>query len=237
MLKLVRADFYKTFHRSAYYLMLAAFSALAAALVFMMRGGSVGSFAGALALSRELLPYPAALLPLVTQLTLGEEYRERTVKNALEHGAGRGTYFLAKWVSSVLLGLLLAAAVFGAYFGSAALLLGGGAGAELAKDAFSRIGAACAVYIAAATVSLFLLTVFSRSAAAIFAYYGAFYLSGLLLQLFKQKWALPALLRTQLTNAVSEPAPDYAAVLAVAAVTLAVFFAAGLAATRRKDLA
>lgn len=238
MLKLIHADLYKTFHRAAYYLMIAVCCGLALLLTAAMRGGSVGTWSGSVVAAASLLTYPAALLPLVTQITLGEEYREHTMKNTLAFGTDRCVLFCSKWVSTVLLGLVLTAAVFAAYFGGAAVALPRDAdfSMELVKQFFTRLGAACVVYVAAATMSLFFLVVFNRNTLAIFLYYGAFYLTELLLYLFHAGNGSVYLLKTQLSGIATAANPDMQKAMLITVVTMAVFFSAGLVASRKKDL-
>jgi len=117
------------------------------------------------------------------------------------------------------------------------LPVGDGVTGVLAADILTRIGAAFTVCVAAAVMSMFLLTVFGRSAMAIFAYYGILYLSNLILVLFRLSSLVPYLLKTQFSSLSGRTPPDYGFVLTVSAVTFAVFFAGGLAALRKKDMA
>jgi len=239
MLKLIHADLFKVFHRSAFYIMLAVLSGFAAVLVVMMFRDSEVSISNVYSMAPLLLPYPAALLPIITQFTLGEEYRERTVKNTIEYGTGRGLYFSSKLISTIILGAILTAAVYGVYFGTASIIApsGEGVASVLAADVFSRIGAAFTVYIAAAAMSMFLLTVFGRSSMAIFAYYGILYFTGPLLMLFHLDNLKPYLLKTQLAVLSGRNTPDFLFILMVSAVTSAVFFAVGLTVLKKKDMA
>ncbi len=238
MLKLIHADFYKTFHRAAYYLILFIFCGFAITIAVQMRGRDAGSWSGSFLAASQLLIYPVAFLPIITQITLGEEYREHTVKNTLAFGTNRCLLFCSKWVSTVLLGLLLTAAVFAAFFGSAALALPRDVqfSQKLVTDFFARLGAACVVYVAAATMSLFFLVVFNRNTLAIFLYYGAYYFTGLLLMLFHLNGGNKYLLQTQLKGIAGDPVPNLQKAMVISAVTMAAFFVAGVFASRRKDL-
>lgn len=240
MLKLIRADFYKVFRRPSFYILLTVLPLLAVALVLVaIRGRNAGTMTGAFDVAPNLLTYPGALLPLVTELTLGEELRGRTVKNTIEYGTSRAIYFCGKLISAELLGAILLLLVFGAYFGTAFLSLpqGMGVSSELAGTVFSRIGAAFAVYTAACAFSMFLLVVFHRSTLAIFTYYGGIYLTELFLQLFQLNGLKQYLLNTQLSLLTGEDPPRFGFIFTVAAVTFAIFFAGGLTALKRKDMA
>lgn len=237
MFKLIHADFYKTFHRAAYYMMLLIFCGLAFLFSLMLRGSSAGTWSGSVGVAVELLFYPPMLLPMITQIVLGEEYREHNMKNTLSFGTDRGLLFSTKWVSSVLLGLILTAAVFGVYFGSSAMLLqhDSAFSQELMRQFLSRLGVACLIYIASVTMSLFFLVLFNRNTLAIFLYYGVFYLTDLLLTLFHLKKVVPYLLKSQLSSIVGEPNVLMQQPILVSLATMAVFFVASLAVSYRKD--
>ena len=129
------------------------------------------------------------------------------MKNTLSFGTDRGLLFFTKWISSVLLGLILTAAVFGVYFGSSAMLFqhDSAFSQELMGQFLNRLGVACLIYIASVTMSLFFLVLFSRNTLAIFLYYGVFYLTELLLKLFRLETVVPYLLKSQLMSIVQGP--------------------------------
>jgi len=240
MLRLIHAEFYKIFRRPAFFILLVTLPLLAIALVLIaIRGRNAGTLTGAFLVAPQLLTYPAALLPLITELTLGEELRERTVKNTIEYGIDRRTYFVSKLISTILLGILFVILVYCTYFATAALSmpLGKGIGTDLLRATFSRVGAATAVYAAASALSLFLLTVLNRSIWAIFTYYGVFYFTDLLLKVFKLGNVSKYLLSTQVSALTGEDQPQFGFILAVSAITFVVFCIGSLIVLQRKDLA
>jgi len=240
MLKLIQAEFYKIFRRLTFFVLLVSLPLLAVALVLIaIRGRNAGTLTGAFLVAPQLLSYPAALLPLITEFTLGEELRERTMKNTIEYGIGRGTYFVSKLISTLLLGILFVVLVYGTYFATAALSmpLGKGIGTELVHATCSRIAAASAVYAAASALSLFLLTGLNRNVSAIFAYYGLFYFTEPLLKAFKLSNGVNYLLSTQVSALTGEDPPQFGFILAVSAVTFAVFCIGSLIVLQKKDLA
>jgi len=240
MFKLIHAEFYKIFHRPAFYILLTVLPLLAIDLVLIaIRGRNAGTMTGAFDVAPQMLSYPAALLPFVTELTLGEELRDRTVKNTIEYGTGRGIYFVSKLISTILIGMLFILLVYGAYFAAAAFSLPPGKGVSpgLARAIFSRIGTAAAVYTAASAMSIFLLTIFNRSVLAIFTYYGLFYISELFLDVFRLSRLSDYTLHAQISSLTGEDPPNLGFILAVSAVTFLVFSIGGLAVLRKKDLA
>jgi hypothetical protein len=239
MFKLIHAEFYKVFRRPTFYILLSSLLFFAVAIVLIaIRGRNAGTVTGAFRVAPTLLTYPAALLPLVTELTLGEELREHTAKNTIEYGTGRNVYFISKLISTILLGMLLLILVYSAYFAAAALSmpLGQGVWPELLQATFSRIGTAFAVFIAASGMSLFLLTLFNRSVLAIFAYYGIFYFTEIIFDAFNFSFGTKYLLSVQVTALTGEDPPQYGFILAVSAVTFLVFFTGSLITLRNKDL-
>jgi hypothetical protein len=239
MNRLIYADMYKTFHRDLYYMVLILLPALAITLVLaVIRGGNAGTMTGAYDVAPQLLQYPLAVLPLLTQMTIGEEFHERTIKNTIEYGTSRNVYFSSKLISTLILGMILLVAVYAAYFCTAYITLpqGRGVSAELMSSTFVRIGAACAIYAAAAAMSMFLLTVFNKNIMSIFVYYGAIYVTGLLLQLFHLGELSRYLLNKQI-SALANNVLDIKTALLVAAVTFIIFAIGGIIALRKKDLA
>ncbi len=185
-----------------------------------------------------LLSYPILLLPMITQIVSAEEYQDHTLKNTLSFGTNRTTLFISKWLTTILLGLLLTAVVLAVYFGSTSMLLTKDAAFkwEMVREFFIRLGASCSVYIACISMSLFFIALFNRSTLAIFLYYGAFYLTDLLLKLFHLNKGIDYLLKTQIADIASEAVNQLQTPIVISLVTMVVFFAAGLAIFRRKDL-
>ncbi len=235
MLKLIHADLYKTFHRAYYFVMMLLISALCVAMVFALRGGQYGNWSGSADLAVSMLSYPVLLLPMLTQIVSAEEYHDHTLKNTLSFGTNRAALFVSKWLTAILLGVLLTAVVLAFYFGSSAMLLSKDASFKGLGEFFIRLGAACSVYAACISMSVCFIALFNRSTLAIFLYYGAFYLTDLLLKLFHLSGGVDYLLKTQINSICAVPIAQLQTHVVISLVTMAVFFVAGLALFRRKD--
>lgn len=235
MFKLIHAELYKIFHRAYFFVMALCAAALCVVLMFAMRGENMSK---SVEFGTMLLSYPVFLLPMLTQIVSAEEFRDHTLKNTLAFGTNRTALYVAKWLTAIILGVLLAAVVLVAYFGSAALLLTKDTAftSGLMREFFTRVGAASAVYVACISMSVFFISLMSRSTLAIFLYYGAFYLTNLLLQLFRLVWGIDYLLKTQIEAIAANPVSQLQQPVVISLVTMAAFFAAGLAVFRRKDL-
>lgn len=238
MLKLIHADFYKVFHRAYYFVMMLGICALCVGLIFALRGGQYGNWSGSSIMAISLLNFPIILLPMMTQIISAEEYHDHTLKNTLSFGTNRTALYVSKWVTAILLGLLLTVVVLAVYFGSTSMLLTKDAAFkwDVAREFFIRLGAACSVYIAGISMSLFFVALFNRSTLAIFLYYGAFYLTDLLLKLLHLNKGIDYLLKTQISDIMSKPISQLQTPVVISLITMVVFFAAGLAIFRRKDL-
>lgn len=238
MLKMIHADIYKVFHRAYYFVMMLGVCALCVGLIFALRGGQYGNWSSSAIFAANLLSYPILLLPMITQIVSAEEYHDHTLKNTMSFGTNRSVLFVSKWLTAILLGVLLTVVVLAIYFGSTSMLLTKDAAFkwEMAREFLIRLGAACSVYIACISMSLFFVALFNRSTLAIFLYYGAFYLTDLLLKLFHLNKGVDYVLKTQINDIIGKPIAQLQAPIVISLVTMVVFFAAGLAIFRRKDL-
>lgn len=238
MLKLMHADLYKTFHRAYYFVMMLLISALCVTLIFTLRGGEYGNWSGSAACAASMLSLPVVLLPMITQIVSAEEYRDHTLKNTLSFGTNRTALYVSKWVTTVLLGVLLMVVVLAVYFGSSAMLLPKDAAfkGEIFREFFIRLGAACSVYVACISMSVFFIALFNRSTLAIFLYYGAFYLTDLILKLVHLNKGVDYLLKTQINNICAVPVAQLQKPIVISLVTMAVFFVGGMVLFRKKDL-
>jgi ABC-type transport system involved in multi-copper enzyme maturation permease subunit len=238
MLKLIHADLYKTFHRAYFFIMMLCICALCVVMIFALRGGTFGTWSGSAQMAVSLLSYPVVLLPMITQIVSAEEYRDHTLKNTISFGTNRTALFVSKWLTAIILGVLLTVFVLAFYFGSSALLLTKDAafGGNIMREFFIRLGASCSVYIACISMSVFFIALFNRSTLAIFLYYGAFYLTELLLMLFHLNKGIDYLLKTQIAAIASKPVAQLQTPVVISLVTMAIFFVAGLVFFRRKDL-
>ncbi|WBY64895.1 MAG: ABC transporter permease [Thermocaproicibacter melissae] len=237
MLKMIHADLYKTFHRAYFFIMTLVVSGLCVALVFAMRGGGAGNWTGATELGVELLGYPVFLIPMLTQIVYAEEFRDHTLKNTIAFGTNRTVLYISKWLTTIILGVIMAAVVLFFFFGCAALILPKDSDFtwDFMKVFFERFGASCLVYIAAISMSIFFIQLFNKSTLAIFFYYGGFYFTDLILTLIKCDKGIDYLLKTQMSAIISKPVDQFRDPIVITLVTMAVFFVAGIVFFRKKD--
>jgi ABC-2 type transport system permease protein len=237
MLKMIHADLYKTFHRAYFFIMVLVVSGLCVAIMFAARGGSAGNWSGATLLGSMLLDYPILLIPMLTQIVYAEEFRDHTLKNTISFGMNRTTLFVSKWLTTIILGLIMAVVVLLFFFGSAAIIFPRDAQFtwDLVKVFFERLGASCLVYIASISMSVFFIQLFNKSTLAIFLYYGAFYLTDMILKLLKYEKGIDYLLKTQISAIISNPIEQLRDPIIISLVTMAAFFVAGIVFFRKKD--
>ncbi|CAB1249939.1 conserved membrane protein of unknown function [Ruminococcaceae bacterium BL-6] len=237
MLKLIHADLYKTFHRAYFFLLTAVVSALCVVMVFALRGGEAGNWSAAVSLGAMLLSYPVFLLPMLTQIIYAEEFRDHTLKNTMSYGTDRTVLYLSKWLTVIILGVVMTVVVLAFYFGSTALVLTRDSAFrwELVREFFVRLSAACAVYVAAISMSVFFIQLLNKSTLAIFLYYGCFYLSDLILKLLHLDKGIDYLLKTQISAIAGNPLANLQTPVVISLVTMAVFFLAGIVFFRKED--
>lgn len=240
MLKQIRCDLYKIFHRFYFYVMALALAALCV-LINVVFAGQGTKFDASVSWQFfvSLLSYGLFLLPMLTEIVLAEENREHTMKNAVSFGSPRGTLFAAKYVVSLILGVILMMVVLAFYCGSSLLLLPKNASftEELVTGFFRQVGLACSVYAAALAVSSFLTVSLRRNSLFVFAYYGTMFLTGYLFQLLKVSFLNKYLLKTQFSAiAAAQSFGQMQFPLLVSLVTLAAFMVFGLYSFQTQDV-
>ena len=241
MLKQIHCDLYKVFHRFYFYIMALALGGLCILLNAVManQGGKAYPVSFSWQFFASVLSYGLFLLPMLTEIVLAEENREHTLKNAVSFGAARGTLFVSKFVTSVILGVILIAVVLTFYCGSSLLLLPKDAAftADMVRGFFERVGVACIVYMAALAVSAFLSILLRRNSLFIFAYYGTIFLTDYLFKLLKISFLNSYLLKTQFSAISSaQSMMQMQMPFLVSIVTLAVFTVFGLFVFKKQDV-
>ncbi len=238
MLKLIRADLYRSFHRFYLYLLAAGLAGICLLLTFQARGHATAADLWRMA-QAQLFGFPLMVIPMLPDIVFTEENREHTLKNTVAFGVNRAELYGSKTVTSILLGLLLAAAVLGVFCGSSLLLLPRGPEftGELVRQFFVRFAALCSVYVGAVAVAAVFTIFLHRGALAVFAYYAAIYLSRYLFLLLHIPKANDYLLYSQVHPIVSGAPDAVRQAVLISFVTFAVFLALGAALFRRSDVA
>lgn len=238
MLKLMHADFYKTFHRVYYFGIILIVAALCIILNISIHtlNPEYNNATFSLSMAFSLMAMPVILVPMVTQIVTDED-RDHTLKNTAAYGTNRVLLYSSKWITEVLLFVLLAAAALAAFFGSMLLLPRDATfTGAMVREFFVRLAAMSTVYAACISMSMFFSALFRSNNLAVFSYYGAFYLSGKLLMLFRLSDGSKYLLQTQSDAFLGNPVADFQTPLVISLVTMAIFFAAGAAVFRRKEV-
>lgn len=238
MLKFIHADLYRIFHRLYFYLLTASIAGLCILVNFALSqspDNSLTRLSWSMALS--FLTFPAMLMPMLTELVTGEEFREHTLKNTLSFGISRKKLFASKLITSTILGVILGAAALASYCGSSLLFLRRDAGFTDAfiRDFFSRVGIACVIYAAGVVMATFLSVCFRRNSLSIFAYYGLLFLSPYFFTLLRLSVINKYLLVSQFKIIASGNPQQAQTALLIGVITLAVFALMEMFSLKRKD--
>lgn len=173
MLKLIRADLYKAFHRVYLLVFMAVLIAMAIFLnVAMARTNA--PLEASFGLASALLMYPLFLISMFADIVTAEENKEHTLKNTISFGVPRSQLFLAKTVSTILVAFAVALVTVTAYLGCAFVMLRPQKDdiSQVLIDLALRVGVAFLIYVAAAVLATLLATVIKRNAMFTFAYFG-----------------------------------------------------------------
>ena len=239
MLKLIRADFYRLFHRVYVYVLLGSLAGLAVLVNIMIAHAgeyALTSFSWMFLLN--WLALPMFLIPMITDVVFAEEYKEQTLKNTVSNGTNRIELYLSKTVSGVLLGLLLAVIAIGAYCASSLLFLSRDPQftEQFVREFFQRMGAACVVYIAALTLANLSVALFRKNSLSVFAYYGAVFLSPYLFKLIRLPQVNDYLLANQVDLVAGGAAAQLQGAMTISAVTAAIGIACGLVCFYKREV-
>lgn len=241
MLKMIRADLYKVFHRPFFYFLLAGMSALALLVNFSLSRLSAENtvYNSWMVVLAYFLSWPVLLMPVLVDLVGAEEYKEHTLKNAVSYGLNRTKLYCSQVTVSVILGILVGTVALGAYCGSSLLLLKYDPSftAAFAADFFRRVGVSCIGYAASIPIAAFLSTMLQKNSLFVFAFYAALYLPQLLLQLFHLSDLSKYFLLMPQFNLVAVGTSSQMMTSAVVFAVTAVFFVVfGVAFFRKKDI-
>lgn len=238
MLKLIRADFYRMFHRVYVYGMLAGLLALSVLINVVLRGSedyAAVSFSWELLLN--YLVFPLMLLPMLADVVFGEEWKEHTLKNTVAGGVNRVELYVSKLISSVLLGAVLAAVTLGVYCAASLLLLQRDAQFTdvFVRLFFERFGVACILYAAGTALAVLSISAFGKSSLSVFVFYGLVFLLKYLFALLRVPQLNKYLLVSQF-SALCGSAQDLRAASVVGAVSFAVFAVLGPVLFRKRNI-
>ncbi|BCN30219.1 ABC transporter permease subunit [Anaeromicropila herbilytica] len=113
MLNYVKSEFYRIFRERSIWVLSAVFSALviAACIVLFLTNKATPNFPYAntrylLSTIASMMVIPFFMLSTIPQTVVGEEIREKTLKNSVSFGVSRSTIYFGKWFVNVV-GLLI----------------------------------------------------------------------------------------------------------------------------------
>ncbi len=173
MLKLIRADLYKSFHRAYLFVFMIVLSGMAIFLNASMAYMHVPLESG-IGIAAALLMYPLFLISMFADIVTAEENKEHTMKNTISFGVTRSQLFLSKIISTVLVAVSVAMVTVIVYLGSAFALLRPQKGdiTGLLTDLGLRVGTALLIYVAAVVLATLLAMAIKRNAMFTFSYFG-----------------------------------------------------------------
>lgn len=239
MLKLIRADFFRLFHRTYVYALLGGLAGLSILIqITAMYSEGYNSVVFSWKLLLSYLMFPMMLLPMLTDVVFGEEFKEHTLKNTVAHGANRVELYFAKLISSELLGLVVAAVTLCVYCGSSLLFLHRDAQftEQFVLEFFIRFGTACVLYMAGVALTVLLTVLFRKSALSVFAFYGIIFFLRYLLTLLQLSQFNKYLLITQFSVIPQGSVQDLQTAVAVGAVSMVLFAVAGPVLFLKQDI-
>lgn len=241
MLKMIRADLYKVFHRPFFYLLLAGMAVLAFLVNFSLSRLSEGNtvYNSWMVVLTYFLSWPVLLIPVLIDLVGAEEYKEHTLKNSISYGMNRTKLYCSQLSVSAILGILVGAVALGAYCGSSLLLLRQDPSftGVFAADFFRRVGVCCLGYAASIPIAAFLGVMLQKNSLFVFAFYAAVYLPQLLLNLFHlSDLSKYFLLMPQFSRIAAGTSQQMLISAAVFFATAVFFGILGIAFFRKKDI-
>ena len=172
MLKIIHADFYRTFHRPYLYVLTGILCIFA--LFFNLIFPPDTQLVGSLAVTLKLLSVLPLLSVMFVAIIMAEEIEYGTLKNTISLGAGRNSVFIGKSISSVAVMLISAAVTFAVYFGSAYMRFqrGKGYSPTFLKGYLLRIGAAVLLVVGTIFIAMLFAVLFRKSITYAFVFTG-----------------------------------------------------------------
>jgi len=240
LLKMIRADLYKVFHRPFFYFLLAGMVCLAFLVNFSLsrlsRGNTV--YNSWMVVMAYFLSWPVFLMPILIDLVGAEEYKEHTLKNSLSYGLNRTQLYCSQIAVSVILGIVIGAVALGSYCGSSLLLLKQDASFTnaFAADFFRRVGVGCLGYAASIPIAAMFAAMLQKNSLFVFAFYAAVILPQYLLKLLHLSNLNKYLLLPQFGQVAGGTSSQMMFSAAVFAVTAVLFILFGAAFFRKKDI-
>ncbi len=177
MLNYIKAELYRNFNRSYFWVYTIVIAALSLGLNMLMKVTAAQdvTLAFLFEIILQALFLPVFLVAAFIETTTAEESKNLTLKNAIAFGIPRPKIALSKVIVTVVLSAVAAVIIFTVFFGSGFILFGIGEGSgKMIGIASIRILTALPLWIGAISVGTFIAIVINNSTAAAFVYAGAF---------------------------------------------------------------
>ncbi|WP_411677687.1 ABC transporter permease [Caproicibacter sp.] len=240
MLKQMRADLYKVFHRPFFYFLLAGMVVLAFFVNFSLsKVSSMNSvYDSWIIVLMYFLSWPVLLMPILIDLVSAEEYKEHTLKNTISYGMNRAKLYCSQIAVSTILGVLVGIVALGTYCGSSLIFLKSDPSFTTAftADFFSRVGISCIGYAAAIPIAAFFAMILQKNSLFVFAFYAVIFLPQLLLKLVHLSYLSKYLLMPQFSMLASGTNQQMLSSSLVFIITAIFFIILGAVFFRKKDI-
>lgn len=177
MLKLIKAELYKSFNRAYLYILMGCAVLFLFGIIFSIRmTNSPVTIYYIMTILESMFILPVFLVLAPTSTATNEEIKEKTLRNTLSFGIPRNRLYIAKFIVSVILSAILGIVMLGAFFGFSFLMLSPGEQftAYFINDFFKRLLSAVPLYTASIAICSFLGFVIKNEIVYSFTYAGLF---------------------------------------------------------------
>jgi ABC-2 type transport system permease protein len=244
MLRLIKAELYKTFNRAYFYATIGTTVFFILSIIFS--ANSLITVQGMMEIGLSVLISPVFIIIMFVSTTTNEEIKEKTLRNTVSFGVPRSKLYMAKVITSVILSFIAAAVILGAFVGGSFLMFEPGSGltASFVSGFFLRILSAVPLYTAAIAICALLGFVIKSEMVYALTYAGIFVAVKPIVQLLsffvsdKFLYIYNMLITTQLTNLGSMGTAGTVMLRsAVLGIVYTVFFLAiGVAVFKRQEI-
>lgn len=177
MLNYMKAELYRHFNRSLFWIYTGVIAALALGLNILFKSTTTDGIGltDSFVIITQMLILPVFLVATFIDMSTSEEQKNLTLKNAVSFGVPRSKIALSKVIITVILSFIAAAIILTVFWGSGLIFFGVGEGSsQIIGDAAVRILTALPLWIGAISVGTFIAIVINNNTAAAFVYAGAF---------------------------------------------------------------
>lgn len=180
MLKLIKADFYKSFHRPYLFVLTGILAALAVlfSLSYFFRANSEV----AISLTQQFFVCLPFLAVMIADVVLAEEIKFGSLKNTVVSGMSRSTIFIGKSIAAMILTLICAVVTLVFFFAGALIFMHPGEGftAAFITDYMLRVAISLLIVAGSIMFAMLLATIFKKNAVYAFAFAGLIFVPTLI---------------------------------------------------------